>query len=148
MFEDMHIVDYSEDNSYIELAANVFSLLSDPTRLRIILSLKEGELPVGEIAKRLNRKQTVISQHLAKLRWGKLVRTRQEGTHVFYSLGDEHAVSLVDQAIFQSGHIVDASPAHHALAKSGQSGSAQDQPRVVGALDRASSKRSSEVNNV
>ncbi|KFI81666.1 DNA-binding transcriptional ArsR family regulator [Bifidobacterium psychraerophilum DSM 22366] len=120
MFEDTHIYDYGAENAYVELAANVFSLLSDPTRLRIILTLKEGEQPVGMIAEKLGRKPTIISQHLAKMRWGKLVRTRQEGTRIFYSLSDEHVSALVDQAIFQSEHIVDAEPAHHATVPKGQ----------------------------
>jgi DNA-binding transcriptional ArsR family regulator len=113
MFADMHIVDFGEDNGYIDLAAAIFSLLSDPTRLRIILALKEGELPVGEIADRLCRRQTVISQHLAKMRTGQLVTARHEGTRVFYSLADEHVGALVDQAVYQAEHNVDAFPEHH-----------------------------------
>ena len=38
------------DSEYVELAAEVFALLSDPTRIRLILALREGELPVGELA--------------------------------------------------------------------------------------------------
>ncbi|MCI1636250.1 ArsR/SmtB family transcription factor [Bifidobacterium sp.] len=118
MFEDMNIYEYGENNAYIELAASVFSLLSDPTRLRIILLLKNGEFPVGEIAHRLGKRQAVISQHLAKMRLGKLVLARQEGTYVYYRLSDEHVSALVDQAIYQSEHIVDVVPAHHSIESS------------------------------
>lgn len=101
-------------SGYVELAAEVFSLLSDPTRIRIILALRDGELPVGELAELVGRSQTVVSQHLAKLRWAKVVRTRQDGTRVFYSLIDGHARELVDHAVFQAEHVVDeGTPRHH-----------------------------------
>lgn len=97
----------------MELAAEVFSLLSDATRVRIILALRDGELAVGELAERVGKSPTAVSQHLAKLRWGKIVATRQEGTRVFYSLIDEHARELVTHAVFQAEHVVDGIPPHH-----------------------------------
>jgi DNA-binding transcriptional ArsR family regulator len=95
------------------LAAEVFSLLADPTRIRIILALQDGELAVGELAEQIGRPPTAVSQHLAKLRWGKIVAARQEGTRVFYSLIDEHARELARHAVFQAEHVVDDTPAHH-----------------------------------
>lgn len=97
------------DSDYIELAAEVFSLLSDPTRIRIVLALETGELAVSELAERVGKAPAAVSQHLAKLRWAKVVQTRQEGTRVFYSLIDEHARELVHQAVFQAEHVVDFS---------------------------------------
>jgi DNA-binding transcriptional ArsR family regulator len=94
------------DDEFVELAAEVFSLLSDATRIRIILALGAGELPVGELA-------TAVSQHLAKLRWAKVVQTRQEGTRAYYSLIDSHARELVRQAVYQAEHVVDPVPRHH-----------------------------------
>ncbi|MCI1935469.1 MAG: metalloregulator ArsR/SmtB family transcription factor [Bifidobacteriaceae bacterium] len=120
MYEDSNITDYGSDNSYIELAVNVFSLLADPTRIRIVLALKEGEMSVGQLAEHIGKSQTAVSQHLAKMRWGRLVETRQEGTRVYYKLSDEHAINLVDQAIFQAEHVVDGIPAHHMTAKGGK----------------------------
>lgn len=101
------------ENGYVDLAAEVFTLLSDPTRIRIILALEDGELPVGELAERVGKPPTGVSQHLAKLRWAKVVQTRQEGTRVYYSLVDEHAGELVHQAVFQAEHVVDFWPRHH-----------------------------------
>jgi DNA-binding transcriptional ArsR family regulator len=104
------------DSEYVDLAAEVFTLLSDPTRIRIILALEEGELPVGELAARVGKAPTAVSQHLAKLRWAKVVQTRQEGTRVYYSLIDEHARELVHQAVFQAEHVIDFWPRHHLAA--------------------------------
>ncbi|MGB4779033.1 MAG: metalloregulator ArsR/SmtB family transcription factor [Microbacterium sp.] len=104
---------FGVESQFVELAAEVFSLLSDATRIRIILALREGELAVGELAERVGKTPTAVSQHLAKLRWGKIVRARQEGTRVFYSLMDEHARELVTHAVFQAEHVVDGIPPHH-----------------------------------
>lgn len=101
------------DSEYVDLAAEVFALLSDPTRIRLILALEDGELPVGELAALVGKAPTAVSQHLAKLRWAKVVQTRQEGTRVYYSLIDEHARELVHQAVLQAEHVVDFWPRHH-----------------------------------
>ena len=116
---------FSAESQYADLAAEVFSLLSDATRVRIILALRESELPVGELAEQVGKSPTVVSQHLAKLRWGKIVRARQEGTRVFYSLIDDHARQLVTHAVFQAEHVVDGVPKHH-LGADGLPVSAED----------------------
>lgn len=114
MREDNEGCTFDADSSYVDLAAEVFTLLSDATRIRVILVLRDGEMSVGELAERVGKSPTVVSQHLAKLRWGKIVRARQEGTRVFYSLIDEHARELVAQAVFQAQHVVDGDlPEHH-----------------------------------
>ncbi len=91
----------------------VFRLLADATRIRIVLALREGELSVNHLADIVDRSPAAVSQHLAKLRWGKLVRVRQEGQRVFYRLTDEHAMRLVVEAIRQAEHTVDDIPGHH-----------------------------------
>lgn len=113
MLEDMKSCRFGIESQYVELAAEVFTLLSDATRIRIILALRGGELAVGELAERVGKSPTAVSQHLAKLRWGKIVATRQEGTRVFYSLIDEHARELVTHAVFQAEHVVEGIPPHH-----------------------------------
>jgi DNA-binding transcriptional ArsR family regulator len=113
MHEDTEMCGLDGVSQYVELAAEVFALLSDATRIRIILTLRDGELAVGELAERVGKSPTAVSQHLAKLRWAKVVATRQEGTRVFYSLIDEHARELVTHAVFQAEHVVDGNPPHH-----------------------------------
>lgn len=61
----------------------------------------------------MGKSPTAVSQHLAKLRWGKVVQARQEGTRVFYSLIDEHARELVMHAVFQAEHVIESFPPHH-----------------------------------
>lgn len=113
MNADNRACGFGVGSQYVDLAAEVFSLLSDATRIRIILALRDGELSVGDLAERVGKSPTVVSQHLAKLRWGKVVQARQEGTRVFYSLIDDHARQLVVHAVFQAEHVVDGVPQHH-----------------------------------
>ncbi|HEY0215615.1 MAG TPA: metalloregulator ArsR/SmtB family transcription factor [Cellulomonas sp.] len=101
------------DAQYVELAAEVFRLLADPTRIRIILALRDTEQSVNRLAELVDKPPAAVSQHLAKLRWARIVTTRQDGTRVYYRLVDEHARRLVADAVFQAEHSVDAQPAHH-----------------------------------
>ncbi len=114
MREDTKACTFGTESPYAELAAEVFSLLADATRVRIVLALRDAELPVNALAEVVGKSPTAVSQHLAKLRWGRIVRARQEGNRVFYSLIDEHARTLVTQAVFQAQHAVDDHPQHHA----------------------------------
>ncbi|MBC7441113.1 MAG: helix-turn-helix transcriptional regulator [Ramlibacter sp.] len=101
------------DSEYVELAVEVFTMLADATRIRIILALRDSELSVNQLAETVNKSQAAVSQHLAKLRLARIVITRREGTRVFYRLANEHARQLVAAAIFQAEHALDGIPAHH-----------------------------------
>ncbi|TFB91390.1 metalloregulator ArsR/SmtB family transcription factor [Cryobacterium sp. HLT2-28] len=100
-------------STYVELAVEIFSMLADATRVRIVLALRDGELSVNSLAEVVDKSSAAVSQHLAKLRLARIVSTRQEGTRVFYRLANEHASRLVSDAIFQAEHALTSSPAHH-----------------------------------
>jgi DNA-binding transcriptional ArsR family regulator len=112
MYADMKC-SLGPDSLYVELAVEVFSMLADATRVRIILALRDGELSVSDIAELVGKAPAGVSQHLAKLRLARIVVTRHEGTKVFYRLADEHARQLVADAIYQAQHSVETVPAHH-----------------------------------
>ncbi|MEA1264141.1 metalloregulator ArsR/SmtB family transcription factor [Microbacterium sp. STF-2] len=103
----------SSESEYVELAVEVFSMLADATRIRIILALRDQELSVNHLADIVDKSAPAVSQHLAKLRLARIVSTRQEGTKVFYRLTNEHARQLVADAIFQAQHSLSNDPAHH-----------------------------------
>jgi ArsR family transcriptional regulator len=63
-----------------------FAAFSDPTRLRILHLLREGELCVGDLVTILAMPQPTISRHLAYLRRSTLVETRKSGLWMYYSL--------------------------------------------------------------
>lgn len=112
MGEDNKTCRFGPESPYVDLAAEVFRLLSDPTRIRIILALREGERSVNELASVIGKTPTTVSQHLAKLRWGRVVSVRQDGTRMFYRLSDDRARELVAQAVFQAEHALDGASAH------------------------------------
>lgn len=103
---------HDADSPFVELAVEVFAMLADATRVRLVLALREGEKAVSELASAVDKSPTAVSQHLAKLRLTRMVVTRQEGTRVFYRLVDEHAVALVDEALKQAEHAM-GTPHHH-----------------------------------
>ena len=74
--------------------ADLFSALSDPTRVRIISVLLDGEMNVGEIAAKLEMTESAVSHQLRGLRQLRLVRARKNGRQVFYSLDDDHVTKL------------------------------------------------------
>ena len=74
--------------------ADLFSALSDPTRLRIISVLLDGELNVGELAGQLGMTGSAVSHQLRGLRFMHLVRSRKNGRQVFYALDDDHVAKL------------------------------------------------------
>ena len=74
--------------------ADLFSALSDPTRLRIISLLLDGEMNVGDLASQLDMSESAVSHQLRGLRQLRLVSSRKEGRQVFYALDDDHVAEL------------------------------------------------------
>lgn len=71
------------------LAAERLKLVADPSRLRIIWALLHGEHSVTELAEHIGVQPAAVSQHLAKLRLARLVKTRRQGNFVFYLAEDD-----------------------------------------------------------
>ena len=101
------------DDQLVELAVEIFKMLADATRVRIVLALRDGELSVNPLAEVVGKSPAAVSQHLAKLRLGRMVTTRHEGTRVFYRLANEHAQQLVSGAVRQAEHSIEDQPRHH-----------------------------------
>jgi DNA-binding transcriptional ArsR family regulator len=74
--------------------ADLFSALSDSTRLRIISILLDNELNVGDIASQLTMTESAVSHQLRGLRQLRLVRSRKNGRQVYYALDDDHVAKL------------------------------------------------------
>jgi DNA-binding transcriptional ArsR family regulator len=113
MDADTRICGRLPDGQYVELAVEVFAMLADATRVRIVLALRDGELSVNHLAETVDKSPAAVSQHLAKMRLARLVTTRQDGTRNFYRLANEHVRKLVNDAIFQAEHALDQNPRHH-----------------------------------
>lgn len=97
----------------VDLAVEVFRMLADATRIRILWALIGQELSVNELAGVVGKLPASVSQHLAKLRMTRLVQTRREGTQVFYRLENEHVAQLVTDAVHNAEHSSPGVPGHH-----------------------------------
>ncbi len=82
------------DEPTAAILAQTFKALSDPTRVRMIAALAQGEMCVHDLVHALDMTQSAISHQLAKLRDMRLVRFTREGRHIYYALDDDHIRDL------------------------------------------------------
>ncbi len=75
--------------------AEIFKVLSDPTRLKIVIALSTEEMCVCDLTALTNISQSAISHQLRVLRNTKLVKFRKEGKMAYYSLDDMHIQYLI-----------------------------------------------------
>jgi DNA-binding transcriptional ArsR family regulator len=98
----------------VHLAAETFRMLADPTRVKILWALLQGESSVAGLAELAGAAPTAVSQHLAKLRLAGLVKGRREGTFIYYSAADNHVQRLLAQALHHADHLDRDLPDAHA----------------------------------
>lgn len=103
-------MDPSDDQ--LETAVATLKLLADPTRLRVVWTLLHGRHAVNDLAEHVGANPAAVSQHLAKLRLAKLVRTERQGTRVLYALVNDHIERLATEALFNSQHIAGTAHPH------------------------------------
>lgn len=89
---------------HVHLAAESLRMLADPTRIKILWALLQGESSVACLADLAGTTPTAVSQHLAKLRLAGLVRGRREGTFVYYSAADNHVRPLLERVLSHAKH--------------------------------------------
>lgn len=94
------------------MAVEALRLLADPTRLRLVWALLHGEHGVNELAEHVGARPAAVSQHLAKLRLARVVRTRREGTRVLYAAENAHLRHLAAEALFHADHVAHDLPDH------------------------------------
>lgn len=80
-------------------AADALRMLSDPTRIKILWALLQGESSVACLAELVGAAPTAVSQHLAKLRLAGVVGNRREGTFVYYTVEDPQVGALLERAL-------------------------------------------------
>jgi ArsR family transcriptional regulator, zinc-responsive transcriptional repressor len=107
--------DHRLDDDQVGLMVEVFRMLADATRVRVLWALVDRELSVNDLAEHVRKPAPSVSQHLAKLRMARLVRTRREATTIFYSLENDHIRQLVSDAVFNAEHASPGIPGHHQL---------------------------------
>lgn len=91
-----------DDETLYDLA-DLFRIFADSTRIKILYVLFENEMCVGDIAQLLGMTQSAISHQLRALKNAKLVKYRREGKTLFYSLADNHVVTILAQGMEHIG---------------------------------------------
>jgi DNA-binding transcriptional ArsR family regulator len=76
-------------------AATTLKLIANEQRLLLLCRLSEGECPVSELVDLTGLSQSAVSQHLARLREGGIVRTRREATTIYYRVADQGVHDLI-----------------------------------------------------
>ena len=92
-----------DDPTSLQLA-ETFKVLGDSTRIKILALLSANEMCVCDIAAALQMGQSAISHQLRVLRGARLVKFRKEGKEAWYSLDDDHVVSLMSQGLKHIKH--------------------------------------------
>ena len=80
----------------VELIARRFRAVGDPTRIRLLDQLREGEQTVNELAARLGAGQQNVSKHLTVLADAGVLGRRKDGTHVYYRIVDDGVLGLCE----------------------------------------------------
>ncbi len=92
------------DKAEYESLMNLFKMYADTTRLRIFSVLAMKECSVMELSQILDMSHSAISHQLSNLRKHNLVKFRKVGLNVFYSLADDHVMTIFQQAL---DHVVE-----------------------------------------
>ena len=79
--------------------AELYKVFGDSTRIKILFALLDCELPVNDIAEKLNMTQSAISHQLRILKANKLVKYRKDGKSAIYSLDDEHVEKILNMGL-------------------------------------------------
>ncbi len=93
-----------EEEEDIEKATRALKAMAHPLRLKILCALKDDELPVLEIVKKVGSSQSNISQHIDILRTKNIVESRRNGNKILCKIKDIKVLKLVSniQAVFCS----------------------------------------------
>lgn len=75
--------------------ADLFRLLGDSTRLRIVIACLDVPVAVGELADRLDISGSLVSHHLRLLRAARIVKAERRGKQVFYVAADDHIRTVI-----------------------------------------------------
>jgi DNA-binding transcriptional ArsR family regulator len=102
--------DAQQSSRVFELAAELFTLLGTPMRLRILNALCEGEQSVSQLLVKINTTQPNLSQHLSVMYRSGVLAKRKDGTQVIYRVQSEKALTLCRSVCSQIAIEMDDAP--------------------------------------
>ncbi len=83
----------------LEGLTEVFKVLGDNTRIKILWNLFDNEICVADIAEKTEMSQSAISHQLKSLKQARLIKARRDGKNTFYSLCDDHVKRIIEQVM-------------------------------------------------
>ncbi len=92
------------DQDTASQVAELFRALSDPSRVRIIAALLDGEMNISALADCVGISESAVSHQMRGLRQMRMVRARKNGRQVFYRLEDEHVAELFRKGLDHTLH--------------------------------------------
>jgi DNA-binding transcriptional ArsR family regulator len=95
--------DSMKDQHVVQLA-DMFRLLGDPSRLRLVIALCHGEAAASAVAAAAGVSPQLASHHLRLLRAARLVKTERKGKQVYYALSDGHVRHMLEDMI---AHVIE-----------------------------------------
>lgn len=87
-----------QEDSVHELA-DIFRLLGDPSRLKIVIACSGGKISVGDVAEKIKLSQPLVSHHLRLLKAARLLRHEKQGKQAFYMLSDDHIRCVLEDML-------------------------------------------------
>ncbi|NLU80679.1 winged helix-turn-helix transcriptional regulator [Micromonospora sp. HNM0581] len=96
----------------VDAATDMLRMLADPTRLRLMALVSEGEYDVTALVEAVGTARPAVSQHLGKLRRAGLVSVRREGRRALYRARGGHVRRLVIEVLHAASHRVTGAPEH------------------------------------
>lgn len=95
------------DGSLLEAMADLYKIMGDPTRLRLLLSLEKSDFCASDLADLCSMSRSAVSHQLKALKSAKLVRSTRSGKSMIYSLDDDHVHDILKVAF---AHILENDP--------------------------------------
>ncbi len=86
------------DDQTVEIA-EMFRLMGDPTRLKILIHCLDGPIAVGDLARLTGASQSLVSHHLRLLRAARILAAERRGKKVYYAAADDHIRTVVGDMI-------------------------------------------------
>lgn len=100
------------NDDQVAVAVETFQILAEPTRIRLLWALLQGERAVTDLARLVRARPAAVSQHLAKLRFARVVRTRRAGNRIYYAADSGHLTRLLHEALHHADHVAQGLPHH------------------------------------
>lgn len=93
-----------KDSTFLHMS-NLYKIMGDQTRCKIIFSLLKHELCVCDLANVLSMSKSAISHQLKKMRESKILKARRVGKQIYYSIDDEHISSMFENTMTHVKHL-------------------------------------------